>query len=1476
MKTSKNFILHILFFSCTIIMHTSIITSSLKYNAQTQSQTTHTSTASHPLFTSTMPTTSINEKAIDTIYGKNGLNINQIEIMQIKQTYAYIEMIIKSHKIASDPTLIKYKAFFEKMIASNRNNSTLITQEMLNSNEWKAISITNADIENSDTWQLYLKSAIVDYYDNQYDFIETISMVQDQIFPYLANIELNFYNNNFIQLRKLAELLRAKKMLQDRTLQQHLQACADWKGKNQATINTLVAAFKTTDFYRYTHDTTTWTTASKNLGHPLEEYVMTYFMLTTIQSSIQNNFTQKNLLSFLTQASSTISPNFFYYLPIDFVNLDYILTLQAQLKKNKTTSNVSQLQSFDVSDLVDISKIDSQNVIIQKSNNPFSNIGHDISHVAHDTGKGITNTAKNAVDTAKDTGKGLKQIMKATKKDIDVKDIDSALVDTSTAINLGAQGVGVGAAGSAALSVGVITGDKSATQWGKKENKIALRQMKESGKDFNKAISTLSKMALFSTITHGVEGMALGAAGFGATMIGDIIYAQTGNKSIKNWGKKESKKAIDDLQAAGQDVNTVIDNTAKALEDGIVAPIALVAGNATGFVIQDKKIGQDMTIIMNQVCDSAINLGATTLTSVNNIVNTAFVSIYKLSELFREVMVDAIMVVYGETTGQTTVANRSVAMTTTTAKNFVKNIAQAATSNFSCIMTSTMDIVMGAAAVMAAVTNSITTIIFDTVREITFLGAGLGELMGAPVNAEQERNKISAKMEAHRSTINIATSVVLMVALTVVTFGAAAPEAGAVLSADIGGEAIAETTTVALSDTATTATVETSGGLTEGTGSATRISTLTSEESTQAATGDMVAVNAEKGAQISSEEVAGMSTEEGGGQTSLATEAGAKNASFLAVYGGEMLGQTINLIFSAFSIISADNQDEAARKMLAQEKASIMNLWKFIEDNKVVMTHNQNLYLDELHKKHQFVIENQNFGLNYYTNYLNSSINNIQSQISHALSEEYIGMLTPDSNGSRMADIGSTWGLITPFIYLYPSQGFLTTTLGRSDFPYAQEIAQAPLVALKQDPTTKTDDLNNTKKESLKSWFNQRAVAHVKQAPTAPLFVEIKFRVIYNLTSDFYIGLYLGGKYYDYYSPEYLADIQNTGGIHLDDAHLAKMFVLKRENNEKTPSLGIYENEGKGWITQKTIDQKILNNSSIYHMSATLNKNKLTVAFWPENNPSAKWSSTVLVTPSDQRTFGIIFSGAAIEWDVIKPTMPIQQNSNVRTALNNLPETNRERAAKKLWETLKNPTFGSMKLTSIGTKYLIQGQYLYTTQDTKLTDKNNNFISDTLAFATYVSGDLSNIGISPITTNSTEKPNVVISMISGNVYDDNSNIIDTKQDPWPLFMRNNGPFDQALTASITSAQKQILIKPTALESTSNTIIALDDITKNISPTTGGFQFGLSNKVPATKIAPQSFEQRQSKAAQGATVQVGGLDETVSMDNMSIESSGFSL
>ena len=1422
MRNMKNTVSIITFLVLQVCIINPVMVASSASNQSTQA-------TSSSLFTPSMSIHSINEKSIDAIYGKSGLNLPVDDVTHIKQTYGYIESIVRLNKIKKDPTM---QASFSKYYAGNKTK-TLIAFDITNSPEWNAIVVTNQDIVSSDFWQLYLKTMIVDYFDALHDFIESISLTQNQMFPYLANLELNFYNNDFIKLRLFAESLRAQKILQDLVLQRCITQCVDWKGLNSTTLVASIKAFKATDFYKYTHDKNMWTTPPPKISHPLQEYVMSYFMLTTIQSDVQKKMTNQNLFQFLTQASSpTISPNFFNYLPIDMVCFDDVLILQ-QLSNNTTAVTSvkgSQQKTFDLKDLVDLSKVtdsgNSQNVKIQKKGISVGSITHSISHAADDVVHlsstidntivtGVTNIASTTSDIVISTGEGIKQVEIA--------------------------------AGHAAVNIGVSTS---------------------------------------GMVIHGSQGVALGSAGFGATMLGDIIYAQTGNASMKNWGAKESAQGMDDIQKCGNDINAVIANTALFIEDGIIAPIALLEGAELGILTQNKQLGQDLTLIINQVADSVVNLGATYLIAVNNIVNANQVGLFKMSESAAELVVDGIMVVYGAYTGQTNVENRSIAMTTDTAKQLVSNTIQAATSQATAIISGGMSLIAGMAAVMASVENSMTTVMFDIVDEVVFLGCDFGALMGVPVNPDQEREKINAKMEEHRGTINIIMGVILMVVLTVATCGVAAPEAGAMIGGDVALEGAGEGAVIAGSETAgaagaggysaaTQAVMDTTtagGGYSDATLEVMNLTSVADSavegaEDGIVAGGAVTNMSAETGAAgaegtgaagaegtgTAGAEGTGTAGAEGTGATETTTEVTAKQAAqdakAFTAFAMDMGVQALNVGMSVFGVIGGINADDAAVSMLAQEKASIMNLWQFIENNKVVMTQEQDIYLDELTKKHQSVIENQTFGLNYYTNYLNGMVNNIQNQISHALSQQYIALLTPDATGSRIADIGSTWGLTTPFVYLYPSQGFLTTTMARQDFPYAQEIAQAPQVA---QTTSSKKNSDSSSVDSSALWFNQRAVSTIDQAADAPLDVEIKFRVIYNLTTEFHIGLYVGGKYYDYNSPQYLADINNTGTIHLDDAHLAKMFVLKRDAGDTKPSIGIYENEGKGWIASKQVDPSLINRGSICHMSAHLNKDMLTVGLWPEDKPALKQTTTVKVTPSDQKTFGVIFSGAAIEWNVVTPLKPIQVNSKVRAVSTTPLEADRERAAKKAWTQLLAPAFGSMNLTILDKKYLLQGQYVYATKDTLLKDKQGNILNDIVTFAIFVSGNTTNIGSSPTPADVVNTPNAIISMISGNIYNAKGVLLGTKDNPWAIFTQNNGPFDQALTNIVTTTQQALPPKPVVVVPQT---ISLDNFVAPISPSTGGLQFGLT--APTNYVAAgSSFDDRQMGAADGSSFDFG--------------------
>ena len=121
MKKTLNYKIIALYTLIICMAQTSMIICPPPANKTATKKTTQpTPTSKSSLFTPTMTTTSINEKAIDSIYGKTGLNLAPTDITQIKQTYGYLEMIVKSHKIATDPTLKNIQNSLIKMASSKK------------------------------------------------------------------------------------------------------------------------------------------------------------------------------------------------------------------------------------------------------------------------------------------------------------------------------------------------------------------------------------------------------------------------------------------------------------------------------------------------------------------------------------------------------------------------------------------------------------------------------------------------------------------------------------------------------------------------------------------------------------------------------------------------------------------------------------------------------------------------------------------------------------------------------------------------------------------------------------------------------------------------------------------------------------------------------------------------------------------------------------------------------------------------------------------------------------------------------------------------------------------------------------------------------------------------------------------------------------------------------------------------------------
>jgi|GEM_PF-2600309 len=591
------------------------------------------------------------------------------------------------------------------------------------------------------------------------------------------------------------------------------------------------------------------------------------------------------------------------------------------------------------------------------------------------------------------------------------------------------------------------------------------------------------------------------------------------------------------------------------------------------------------------------------------------------------------------------------------------------------------------------------------------------------------------------------------------------------------------------------------------------------------------------------------------------------------------LGFIMNVAFNFTMMISGYNQDEQNLLQQSQQAQSLRDLWQANTQMKLSTAQTSLANLEETSLKQQAAVGNGTLGLALYQNYTYSFINQYQQSILNALAPTYIMQLLPDTTTNLIpGNIGTQWGINSNYLDLYPSQGFYSTTTGRADFPFAQEIAQAPRVATQQGATTVTD----------KQWFNQRCIAidatsptNRPKKPTDPLTVKIDLQFLYVLASEFHVGIYMGGHYHDYFSPQYLAQLLNTtpaniqsafqnlqnalekqtsttaylnpSVIDLNETMLAKMVVIYRDSATDTIKLGVYEHLGSpDWLLQIDIPSAAqLDQQHTYSLQATLNQDSLTVSLFVDNNPAPIIDQTVTVTPiANQRMYGVISSGAAIQWNQLSPQSKKTINSTARPTQNTTPEIQREKQAKVELADALQPTFGAIPLTPISKQAVLFGQYVYASTKTDLQKIDPKNPADFLLFGTNNKGTITNIGKIPNSI-ADASTNVLISLISGHVFDLQGNVIKILPNVWTNYKTStHGPFSPSLDAYITKEQTNMykllskvkfgdfilnIMSPTTLQAGTYIYSCVQTLQANGAPT---IDYLVCTTLPSATTSPQ--------------------------------------
>lgn len=414
----------------------------------------------------------------------------------------------------------------------------------------------------------------------------------------------------------------------------------------------------------------------------------------------------------------------------------------------------------------------------------------------------------------------------------------------------------------------------------------------------------------------------------------------------------------------------------------------------------------------------------------------------------------------------------------------------------------------------------------------------------------------------------------------------------------------------------------------------------------------------------------------------------------------------MNTAFQVPQVVGAIQSDTQRIQDTKDERALVASFKTYVADSKEMSKKKKDDWLEEQNFKFVEEIDNQERGLGFYQDFINSYYDSIKENMSEQLGSTLAKNLTPQSQTATIpvqgadgqykeeqvtyqfvpADVGSLFGFNTGVYNLNPSQGFALYSKGRDSF--SQEIAVNPALMSEQG-----------KPVIRKFWFLQKeTIISDKQLQD----IEVRFKAI-SLLDIFYIGLYCGG------SPIDLKAIVKNGKADLDAAHLAKMCVFKREQLQGPINFDVYEHEGKGWYTGTipTIPTPKLVTGTWYRIKINLQDTTLRVKVYQEGSSEPDWQ-TFTVAKTDQSTCGMISSGAAIEYQMIKPEPIITKISDkLRPKIERtvaLQETfDRSTLHQTMYpQTLYPSTTNVFKLAALDKTEILKGNYMYTTQETKL------------------------------------------------------------------------------------------------------------------------------------------------------------------------------
>ena len=210
------------------------------------------------------PTISIYEKAVDEIYGPQGLAVDGQLLDHIKKFYFYLEYVVKveraaqliqqgiTHALPIDQTMQHgWKAYITALTtqvgaegmrkvqeivptADAYNKAvqycTFATwQEVPRSEFWTTAPVTYADVLRSAIWQNFSKYEVTQAFVNTEKLLPLLAQMNANLFFYVPNMDITYYHRDFTYMRLSMELFRMQLDLNELTCFRYAQDIDDWR-----------------------------------------------------------------------------------------------------------------------------------------------------------------------------------------------------------------------------------------------------------------------------------------------------------------------------------------------------------------------------------------------------------------------------------------------------------------------------------------------------------------------------------------------------------------------------------------------------------------------------------------------------------------------------------------------------------------------------------------------------------------------------------------------------------------------------------------------------------------------------------------------------------------------------------------------------------------------------------------------------------------------------------------------------------------------------------------------------------------------------------------------------------------------------------------------------------------------------------------------------------------------------------------------